>query len=176
MITYRLAGSKDCKSIAALHAQSWKETYRGSFDDHYLDHLVEQERLATWAGRFSRENSNQHIFIALKEKELVGFVCTYSDFDHNQDTYLDNLHVRSGYRGYGIGRRLIAESAKFAISRNPEKALYLYVLTSNHAAIKAYEAWGGVNAGIEMHSHEGASDDLEVYKFVWHNPRKLLMI
>lgn len=175
MITYQLATEEDCEQIGALHAKNWQETYRGAFDDDYLDNDVYAERLAVWKKRFSKPNDKQHVCVAYDGDTLVGFECIYSDYHPELGAYLDNLHVRSGYQGYGIGRRLMSESAKYTLNKNPHSSLYLYVLESNLPAIKIYKHLGGVNAGLETVDHPGASRLLNAYKFVWNDPKILVL-
>jgi ribosomal protein S18 acetylase RimI-like enzyme len=175
MISYRLATKADCVNIAALHAKNWQETYRGAFDDYYLDHEINEERLEVWEKRFSTPNDKQHIYIACDGDTLVGFECTYSDYHPELGAYMDNLHVKSGYQGYGIGRRLMSESARFALSKDRETSLYLYVLNSNLAAIEVYTRWGGINIGSESVDHRGATEALTAYKFMWKTPEILVL-
>ena len=37
MLVFRSATEKDAKGIAALHAKSWQQNYRGTFSDYFLD-------------------------------------------------------------------------------------------------------------------------------------------
>ena len=48
---YRAATYEDRVTIAALHADSWRVTYRGVYRDEFLDRDVLQDRIGVWEGR-----------------------------------------------------------------------------------------------------------------------------
>ncbi|WP_420888619.1 GNAT family N-acetyltransferase [Chromobacterium amazonense] len=104
MLSLRPAQSDDIPLIAALHAQSWRASYRGILPDAYLDERAEDDRLAVWRARFASEKP-LWVRIACWEDEPVGFVCLLPDEAPELGIYLDNLHVRGDQQGRGIGRR-----------------------------------------------------------------------
>jgi len=76
MIEYRTAQSSDADAIARLHAQSWRQTYRGSFSDAFLDGDLVGERTRVWRGRLDRPADNQLVRVAFDDaSNLVGFLC-----------------------------------------------------------------------------------------------------
>lgn len=174
MITYRLAKPSDYRAIAALHAQSWKENYRGSFLDDYLDHHADADRLEVWSKRMTSTNPNQYVVLAERGDELVGFVCTFLDYHKDYGCYLDNLHTKSGHQGMGIGKRLMHESASYVVKQRPQSELYLWVLEKNQAAKNIYEKLGGVESGKEIFDNPGGGHSM-AYRMVWSDP-KVLMI
>jgi len=174
MLIYRLAKPSDYKSIAALHAQSWKENYRGSFLDDYLDHHADADRMSVWSKRMSSAIPNQHVVLAEQSGELVGFVCTFLDYHEEYGCYLDNLHVKSGHQGAGIGKRLMHESASYVVKHKPQSELYLWVLEKNQGAKNVYEKLGGVESGKEIFDNPGGGRSV-AYRMVWSDP-KVLMI
>jgi ribosomal protein S18 acetylase RimI-like enzyme len=174
MISYRLATTADIDQIASLHAKSWKETYRGSFSDYYLDHEVDHDRHKVWSDRFSTPNDKQHIVIAEDSHELIGIVCTFIDYHPSYGCYLDNLHVRSGYKGTGIGKRLMHESARYVCTHRPNTALYLWVLEKNVNAIKVYEKLGGLNMGKDIFTNPGGGSSY-AHRIAWPDPTILLL-
>ena len=48
---YRHATAQDASAIATLHAESWRQNYRGAFSDAFLDGDVHTERLTVWTKR-----------------------------------------------------------------------------------------------------------------------------
>jgi hypothetical protein len=44
---YRQAQPVDAPSIAQLHADSWRRTYRGLFSDDFLDNRADDDRIKT---------------------------------------------------------------------------------------------------------------------------------
>lgn len=143
MGSFRPAIPKDYKAIAALHAKSWQENYRGTFSDAFLDDAVIDDRLAVWKDRFAIPKENQFVYVAEVENSVVAFICAYLDKDPTYGTLIDNLHVHSEFIGQGIGERLIIEAAKF-LRANDKQSMYLWVLTSNTKAIKFYRRMGGI--------------------------------
>ena len=69
MIEYRLARPSDGEAIASLHARSWREHYRGSFDDAFLDGDLPRERLLVWRERLDHPPENQFVQLALAGAE-----------------------------------------------------------------------------------------------------------
>ncbi|MEO9891667.1 GNAT family N-acetyltransferase [Aurantibacter sp.] len=143
MLTYKIAGYEDADAIAALHALSWQQNYRGVFSDNFLDNEVVVERQAVWKGRLKNQVENQLVFIVSDGDILVGFVCAYFDNDTTYGTLIDNLHVNSDYSGQGIGEELIRKVIHEMVNSDVVQSMYLWVLAQNSRAIKFYERAGG---------------------------------
>src|ERR1700678_3784517 len=47
----RIAQQEDSVAIAAVHAASWRGSYRGILSDEYLNEKLESERLSIWKRR-----------------------------------------------------------------------------------------------------------------------------
>ncbi len=144
-ITYRIATTADTDRIAALHARSWQQTYRGIMPDAFLDDEVEAERLAEWRARFSEQPPNRQIIVAETDNQLVGFACVFADHDPVYGALLDNLHVASDYKGRGIGQSLIKQAADWVRQQAPTSPFYLWVYEQNHSARAFYDGLGAVN-------------------------------
>jgi len=74
----RSATAADAPAIAALHAASWRYTYRGTMSDEYLAGDVVSERLAVWTGRLNAPSPRQYVVIAESNDRVVGFACAYA--------------------------------------------------------------------------------------------------
>ncbi|PPK84519.1 ribosomal protein S18 acetylase RimI-like enzyme [Neolewinella xylanilytica] len=142
-VTYRPATPFDAPRIAALHAQSWQENYRGALTDEYLDREATAERLSVWTERFSQPNDDMQVMLAEAGNQLVGFCCVFLHHDPQDGALLDNLHVRAEYQGRGVGRRLIRWAAVIAVAADPENRLHLWVLKTNTSAAAVYRHLGG---------------------------------
>jgi len=81
MIRYREATYEDAITIATLHAESWRVTYRGSYRDEYLDGPVFQDGIDVWERRLSTPSANQFVVLAEEEDLVVGFACAYGHDD-----------------------------------------------------------------------------------------------
>src|SRR5207249_4825971 len=109
---YRAATYEDRVTIAALHADSWRVTYRGVYRDEFLDRDVLQDRIGVWEGRLSAPLENQFVVVAEEEGHLVGFACAYGRDDERWGTLLDNIHVRRERHRQGTGPRLVSVVAR----------------------------------------------------------------
>jgi GNAT superfamily N-acetyltransferase len=141
-VRYRKATPDDVAAIANLHADSWRNTYRGAYSDEYLDGPVFEERLAVWQKRLSSPPPNQYVVIAEDGGRIVGLACAYGEQDAELGTLLDNLHVRVDLHKSGIGKRLVSEIARWCVARYPQSPLYLGVLEQNLNAQQFYKRLG----------------------------------
>jgi predicted N-acetyltransferase YhbS len=109
-VEIRMAAAGDAEAIAALHAESWRSTYRGTFSDPYLDGEAPGERLRHWIKRLrSGPRPDQGVLVAMEDGVCVGFICIHLESETAWGPALDNLHVRPDRKGRGIGSRLIRE-------------------------------------------------------------------
>jgi ribosomal protein S18 acetylase RimI-like enzyme len=142
-LTFRPDRASDAPTIAALHADSWRRHYRGSYADTFLDGDVLADRLRVWGERLRQPASDASTVIAEADGRVVGFVHTVLDADPTWGALLDNLHIVSGYQRMGIGACLMGHSAKFVVRQRPQESLYLWVHETNDGAQAFYEAMGG---------------------------------
>ncbi len=142
-MTFRLATAQDAAAIAALHTLSWQKAYRGVFSDNYLDQEAAQERLAAWEDRFTSPPPDLWVLLAEEEETLLGFVCLTPQEELAHGVMLDNLHVREGQQGKGIGKQLLFKAHQWVKAHFPSQPMFLYVLQANAPAIAFYEAIGG---------------------------------
>lgn len=144
-ITYRTATAADVDPIAALHARSWQETYRGIMPDDFLDDGVDAERLAVWQERFAEQPLNRKIIVAEEGDQLVGFACVVTGSDPVYGALLDNLHVAGAYKGRGIGRSLLKQAAGWVHEGDATSSFYLWVYEQNHPVRAFYDSLGAIN-------------------------------
>jgi GNAT superfamily N-acetyltransferase len=127
-LIFRRATGGDAEAIASLHAESWRDAYRGILPDSYLDSQITAERANLWRARFGSLASDP-FFVVLTEDpgELVGFACVLLDHDPQWGTCLDNLHVLPGWRNRGVGRLLFGRAAQWVRSTKPGWPIHLWV-------------------------------------------------
>jgi predicted N-acetyltransferase YhbS len=125
---FRIAQPRDATAIAALHATSWRNTYRGVLSDEYLDQDVESEWMAIWEDRFRNPKANQHIIVAENGPQIVGFAIVYGDEDDQWGTLLASLHVSPAHKGQGIGSKLTANVAAWCSKTCQTRGLYLWAV------------------------------------------------
>lgn len=165
-LKFRPGTPKDASAIAEIHCRSWQLTYRGDFSDEYLDHRAPAERLAVWQERLRVVRPDMLLELARTEDQTVGFSCVFLDNHAKFGHLLDNLHVRPGYYGRGIGETLILRSMKrVAALRGAEAPYFLWVLETNERAIQFYERLGGRPGVRELHHFPGGN---EVWAISYH--------
>ena len=84
------------------------------------------------------------VVLAEQDARVVGFALfftSYSTFQTKPGIYLEDLFVRAGARGRGVGARLLAHLAELAVARGAGR-LEWSVLTWNEPAIGFYERLG----------------------------------
>jgi GNAT superfamily N-acetyltransferase len=172
MIQYREGTPDDAGAIASLHAQSWRENYRGSFHDAFLDGDLPAERLRVWRERLDRPSGNQLVQLAVEGASLAGFVCAYGAHDPEWGSLVDNLHVARTHKRLGIGGALMKRAGSWLASRHPELGVYLWVLEVNASARRFYEGLGARNSGTAtMETHGGAM--VRSCRYTWSRPSLL---
>ena len=172
-IELRPAEVGDIAAVAALHAESWRAHYRGSFSDAYLDGPIHAERLAVWTERLSHPRAGQVALLATKAQEVVGFVCVFLDHDPRDGSLIDNLHVAVPFKGSGIGRLLMRGAGDAMLRAQSHRPAYLTVLLGNHAAQRFYERIGGTLAG-EARTIEPDGTSAQVLRYTWPSPAALI--
>lgn len=91
--------------------------------------------------------------IACYDELPAGFALFYpnfSSFRGQRGLHLEDIFVRSEYRGSGIGKAMLKEIARLAVERGYERLDFL-VLDRNVTAINFYEKLGAENNAEETH-------------------------
>jgi ribosomal protein S18 acetylase RimI-like enzyme len=174
-VTYRAATPHDAEGIAYLHADSWRRNYRGAFSDAYLDGDLVAARLSVWTERLGSPRTGTFTIVAEcpgpGPEAIVGLAHTILGDDPAWGALLDNLHVSHAEKGHGIGTRLMEETARALIARDPASSLFLWVLAQNTAAQAFYDARGGTCVQRQSRSPE-PGDRL---RYTWPDPSGLLL-
>lgn len=166
MVSYRFAEVTDTQAIAALHTQSWRQTYRGILRNEYLDGNIAKERHLVWQKRLAAPAANQRILIAEEDGQLVGFSCLFLDEDPQLGTLIDNLHVVPALKGQGIGLGLMREAARQVIPQATQPGFYLMVYEANRPAVQFYDRVGGKSVGAEEHETPGGGQ-ATILRYAW---------
>ena len=173
---YRTAELSDLHDLSRLHAQSWRDTYRGIFTDHFLDNDVWQEREQVWLARLSEPKHNQKVLLAYDGNELCGFICAFGDESAQWGTFVDNLHVAKTAQGKGVGKQLLHMVANWADTLFTHKGLYLEVLEDNTNARDFYHRLGAKHQETNLWQPPGSDNKIKDLLYVWDNNRPLLAI
>lgn len=141
MIRIRRAAAADRPAIAALHAQSWRDSYQAILPERFLRFEIDAIMAARWEAQAVRPEDS--LLLAEAEHGLLGFCAAWD----GESAYIDNLHVRSDARSQGIGRRLLAATAAHFLQLGRRRA-HLHVIAVNARAKALYLALGGRAAGL----------------------------
>jgi len=169
----RIAGPNDWTEIAAIHAASWRNSYRGILSDAYLDGQVLSERIGVWRRRFRAPQASQYVVVAEDQAAIVGFGCAYGNEDDELGTKLDNLHVLPTQKRRGIGTMLIENIASWSSGNYPGKGVFLWVFEQNLPARQFYERLGGIVAGDTIWTASGGTA-VKSLRYVWKHADELV--
>jgi GNAT superfamily N-acetyltransferase len=171
-LRFRLADASDSARVAELHAASWRANYRGALTDAYLDGDILSERAGVWAQRLAEPSQRQWVQLAEAGDELLGFACVLLDEEPAWGVCLDNLHVRPGLTGQGIGSQLLAQAGQWVGHVEPAWTMHLWVLEANVAARRFYERHGGEAVERVAKRLPDGSTPL-VWRYLWRQPATL---
>lgn len=172
-VTIRPATLEDCERIAALHTRVWRATYREIAPAEVKRILTEEVRRERWRAILSAPVRGQVTLIAETGADAAGFAlmapATLPEFgDRHEVKY---LYVDAAHQGRGIGRRLLAASARAAIA-DGASGLALGVLEGNDPAIAFYEHLGGRRIG--RYTDPGPVWRSRNLIYAWDDPKLLL--
>ena len=133
----------DAASIARVHIDSWRTTYRGIVSDSHLASLSYDQRENWW--KSALENEISIVFVAESEepKQIIGFVKGGQERSNNPEYTgeLGAIYLLEDYRRQGIGKRLVITLVKKLIERG-HNSMLVWVLAKNPYR-KFYEKLGG---------------------------------
>ncbi len=142
MLDIRPVTARDAEILAQLHTESWRSAYRGILRDEYLDGDIGAERQTLWQSRLQCPTPGQFGLLALCDDVAVGFAFAVAGADARWGTLLDNLHVRPGQRGGGVGTKLLHAVTEHVMTYCPEEGLFLWVYELNTRTRAFYERLG----------------------------------
>ncbi len=110
-ITFRDAVATDIPALAELHVTTWNATYRTTRGPSIAT------RTRQWNEVFSKENRRDFVLV-LEDRHgrLIGFTWgkpAVGEFEGN----LSKIYLRWEYHGLGLGRRMMAETARRFLDR-----------------------------------------------------------
>jgi GNAT superfamily N-acetyltransferase len=161
------ATAADAAEIAALHATSWRNAYRGMLPDSFLDEQIDGERLEFWKTRFDSTAPDRRLVLkAVRDGALQGFVCVMLDLEPEWGARLDNIHVRPEHKGKGVGHELFKAAREWIATKEPGMAMHLWCIERNQTARRFYERQGGVVAESAVR-HVAMGLSLPELRYFW---------
>ncbi|GAA2137573.1 GNAT family N-acetyltransferase [Kitasatospora kazusensis] len=170
-IVIRTGTAADAQAVAALYTQSRRSAYAGILPAGLLGDGTAAEQPELWEIRLTADYGEPAdtpvLLVAEAAGELYGFAYVVPEPDGR--VLLDNLHVRPGHTGAGLGRRLL----RAALAVAPHSPLHLDVLAANTRAVAFYEREGGLRT--DEHSCVFANGyTLPEYEYTWSPPGRAL--
>ncbi|MCU1528545.1 MAG: family acetyltransferase [Frondihabitans sp.] len=109
-ILVRPAVATDAAGMAAVHVQSWRETYRGLVADSILDRpasVARRERF--WSSTLAADDATERAAVAVQGGHIVGIASSGPprDSDATWPTELYVLYLLADAHGSGAGARLL---------------------------------------------------------------------
>lgn len=144
MIELRKATASDALLLANTRRIVWEETYRGIYPDTMLD-SYDLEVYAQW-DRLRMENPAHHYYLFLDGEECAGY---FSFGPYNYGSYkdftlcLNNLYIRTGYKGRGLGKRAFACIRAYCREQGINK-FFCGCNANNIPAVNFYKHMGGI--------------------------------
>ncbi len=150
-LVIRPAVLADEPAIAALHRESWRQSYRGTLADGYLDGALAADMAARWRRRLGEPQPGWLVLVATVDGAFAGFLAAGPDPEDPRRDLFDNLHVDPGLRSHGIGAALMREGADRLAALGRGRAI-LWVIAANAGAIAFYRDLGGIVGPAEPHT------------------------
>ena len=173
MMIIREARIEDVITIANLHTESWRNTYRTVLTKDYLKDIVPNERKNIWENRLKFPKDNQYILVAESNEDIVGFACVFIDENTEWGSYLENLHINKDFQSKGIGKSLLLKIAQLCNKKASSKSMCLLVNQDNVNAQNFYLHVGANNVQVSIwHAPDGS--EVPTYWFLWDNLDALL--
>lgn len=140
----RPANRSDLPKIAAIHIDSWRDTYADVLPPEFLKRRIEPSLEKHW--REIVIQKGDLVLVAGKES-IAGFIAVWC----RPDPFIDNLHVTAARRSQKVGSALMLAAAN-ELLRQGHRTAFLWVFESNREAIRFYERLGGVQKEKAMKS------------------------
>jgi len=152
----RAAVADDARSIAEVHVESWKTTYKGIFPETVLDNLSVEKREHSWNAALAETNLVTLVACDAGHR-VVGFICGGAERTGQLgcDGELYATYLLEGAQRQGLGTLLIRRFVHELKSRG-FTSMAVWVLALN-ASRKFYEALGGQVIGEQQIEQGGQS-------------------
>ena len=156
-ITFRDAVAADIPALAELHVTTWNATYNTSAGP------TVETRVAQWSQIFAKENRRDFVLV-LEDRNgrLIGFTWGIPN-EGEFEGQLSKIYLRWEYHGLGLGRRMMAETARRFLDRGIGSVI-LFAERSN-PTLGFYDRMGGERLLNDRGQFDGA--------YAWRDLRRL---
>lgn len=142
MSVIREAIESDIPAIAAVHIESWLQTYGDIFPSEFLASKTLEQRIAGWRDRYAR--SGCLLLVSETEGRVCGFLHVGPPFvqdEANDAVELYTIYILTPAKRSGLGRRMCERAFEWAVAHG-FKRVVLWALAQNDPARAFYEAMG----------------------------------
>ncbi|HEY9423925.1 MAG TPA: GNAT family N-acetyltransferase [Microterricola sp.] len=131
----------DAEALGRVHAQCWHETYDHLISEATLANLSPRRMAELWTHWMS-QGPDHHLYVALVDGEIVGFVGSgpARDEDAPRERELYFIYLLDAFHGTGIGQKLFDAACE-------ARPGYLWVAEDNPRAHRFYKRNGFVPDG-----------------------------
>ena len=138
---------QDAHSIARIHIDAWRDTYKGYMNENYLASFTVEKTEKFWQ-EVIRKNQSQ-LLIARNEENVVGFlVFEIVNNLRKKKMGIKSLYVSPKIKRRGTGSNLIKSALK-KIEKTNYDEVFLWVLQKNIIARKFYSKIGFKKDGVQ---------------------------
>ncbi len=138
----RLLVEKEIDEMTELYVKSWRATYKGIIPDKILDTITVEKFNKIWKEYITKENNG--IFGAFENDVFLGFGAFTPDEEMEDTLYLDSLHIKDGYKGKGVGTKIINHLKEYAREKE-YKGVSVSIMSGNDRARNLYTKLGAVH-------------------------------
>ncbi|MCK5829891.1 MAG: GNAT family N-acetyltransferase [Methylococcales bacterium] len=140
----------DLLLVSEIHIKAWRFAYDNIMEARVLDNLNVKDRIRAWESVL--DNYQGELFVANKDKTIIGFIHLSSVRDTDLDSKLFGeitaIYIEPEYIGKGVGYRLLLEAISHLKTKGHAK-VFLWVLKNNILAKQFYIRNGVVSNGKE---------------------------
>jgi ribosomal protein S18 acetylase RimI-like enzyme len=168
--TVRLATTNDAPVIAAIHINSWKNSFEGFMRADWLAQKTHDAVAAEWLTTLRNEPESVHL-AQDSSARVVGFICSgraVPPTAPGYDSEILSIHISPEAKRVGHGRRLMAAAFERLASLQRRNVM-LWTLEHNSVARDFYQNLGGKVVGG---SHKEFAGELQpVVAYGWDSLR-----
>ncbi len=166
----RLAVPADAAGIAAVHVQSWRETYTHLMPQSLIESRTVEKRLQLWQRALSEAQSCIYV-VDDGEAGIVGFASggPSRELSDQYDAELYAIYLLQSHQRRGQGRALMQAVAKDLAARG-YRSMFLWVLADNTTKT-FYAHLGGVP--IAQKEEQIGDVSLSEIAYGWEDIRSL---
>lgn len=142
----REATLADALSIAKVHIDTWRTTYKGIVSDEYLNGLTYDKKEKIWQNIIDDAMKDEkHIFVAEDEEVgVIGFTSCGPERE-GEDLYKGEIYaiyIIKEFQNRGIGKLLFNRVVE-KINELKIHSMIIWALEDNHSACNFYKSNGG---------------------------------